>query len=365
MSGRRRSTVLLLNAGSSSLKFALHADDEDGAIASGQVAGIGGKAIFSTGKEAAVLAGSADHAAALGVIFDHIGDRLGDVAGIGHRIVHGGAKYTAPVIIDERVLADLESIKRLAPLHMPPGLDVLNGARRLAPGLPNVACFDTAFHATQPDVATRLPLPDAYHQRGYRRYGFHGLSYEHVVEVLPRLTGEPLPRRLIAAHLGHGSSLCAILEGRSIATTMGYSTADGLIMGTRTGSIDPGVLLALMREGLDANGIEHLLYRESGLLALSGFSADMKTLMAYNTAGARKAIDHYCTFAARHAGSLAVALGGLDAMVFTGGIGENAKPIRDRVVAHLSRIFPNLPIYIVGADEERVMARHLRRLLQI
>ncbi|CAN5454805.1 acetate kinase [soil metagenome] len=364
MSGCRRSSILLLNAGSSSLKFAISADSGRRVLLSGQVASIGADATFDTGGTKKTLPPGIDHRAALDVVFEAIADELGTIGGIGHRIVHGGAQYTAPVIIDAAVLGDLDGLRRLAPLHMPPCLDVLNRIRALAPGVPNIACFDTAFHATQPDVATRLPIPRAYRDRGYRRYGFHGLSYEHLVEALPRITGAPLPRRIVAAHLGYGSSLCAILDGKSVATTMGYSTADGLVMGTRTGSIDPGVLLGLMRnEGLDAGAIETLLYRESGLLALSGVSGDMKTLLDSGTPAARSAVEHYCYSAARHAASLLVALGGLDALVFTGGIGENAKPVRDRIAALLSWITPAIAVHVIPADEERVMARHVSRLL--
>jgi acetate kinase len=359
------SLILLLNAGSSSLKFALYADGGERAITSGQVAAIGASATFLAGDFRKNLARGTDHRAALDVVFDHIANHTGDLCGIGHRIVHGGARYTAPVLIDDPVLRDLEDLKRLAPLHMPPCLDVLHRIRGLAPGIPNIACFDTAFHATQPDVATRLPIPRPYRDKGYRRYGFHGLNYEHLVETLPRTTEKPLPRRIIAAHLGHGSSLCAILDGVSVATTMGYSTADGLVMGTRTGSIDPGVLLALMRnEGLGVDEIEELVYRESGLVALSGFSSDMKTLLDSETPDARLAIEHYCYWAARHAASLVTALGGIDALVFTGGIGENAKPVRDRIAALLSWVGPGLAVHVVEANEERVMARHVSGLLR-
>ena len=201
--------------------------------------------------------------------------------GVGHRIVHGGTRYTAPVRVDQNIQDDLEALRKLAPLHLPYGLGALAALRKLAPDVPHIACFDTAFHAGRDDLHTRLPLPRAYHERGYRRYGFHGLNYEHVVRELPRQTGRPLPQRLLVAHLGNGSSMCAILDGRSVETTMGFSTADGLLMGTRTGAIDPGVLIALMRdEGLEAEGLEDLLYRRSGLLGISGLSSDMRELLA-------------------------------------------------------------------------------------
>jgi len=236
--------------------------------------------------------------------------------------------------------------------------------RELAPSVPHTACFDTAFHATQPELATRLPLPRDYHACGYRRYGFHGLNYEHVVATLPKIIGKPLPRRLLVAHLGNGASMCAVLDGRGIATTMGYSTADGLIMGTRTGSIDPGVLLALMRDDkLDAVGLEDLLYRRSGLLGLSGISSDMRVLLESGRPQAKEAIAHYCYSAARHAGSLAVAMGGLDALAFTGGIGENAVAVRTGILGHLSWLnIPAEQIFVVPANEELAIARHVTTL---
>ena len=247
----------------------------------------------------------------------------------------------------------------LAPLHMPAGLDVLQDLRRLLPTARHVACFDTAFHAGQPAVATRLPLPLRYHQRGFQRYGFHGLNYEHVIQALPVQTGQPLPERLLVAHLGNGASMCAIHNGESVATTMGYSTADGLVMGTRTGAIDPGVLIALVRQdGLDANGLEDLVYRQSGLLALSGASSDMHELLSRRDEASLAAIDHYCHHAARHAGSLAVAMGGIDALVFTGGVGENAGTVRDKIMSHLQWLGIR-SVHVVKADEERVIARHV------
>jgi len=237
--------------------------------------------------------------------------------------------------------------------------------RRVAPEVPNIACFDTAFHATQPELATRLPLPRSYFDKGYRRYGFHGLNYQHVVEALPHVSGKPLPRRLLAAHLGSGASMCAIHDGKSVATTMGFSTADGLVMGTRTGSIDPGVLVALMRdEHMDLDQLEDLLYRRSGLLGLSGISADMRVLLASDRTEASEAVDYYCYSAARHAASLVPALGGVDAMVFTGGVGENAGAVRARIMSHLKwlGIGPE-NVYVVPANEEQTIARGVKELL--
>ncbi len=304
--------IITFNAGSSSLKFAVF----DGGLA--PLLGRTGGGLWCRTRCRRQWRKSK----AKGIVLQHCG-------GVGHRIVHGGTRYTAPVRVDQTIQDDLEALRKLAPLHLPYGLGALAALRKLAPDVPHIACFDTAFHAGRDDLHTRLPLPRAYHERGYRRYGFHGLNYEHVVRELPLQTGKPLPQRLLVAHLGNGSSMCAILDGRSVETTMGFSTADGLLMGTRTGAIDPGVLIALMRdEGLEAEGLEDLLYRRSGLLGISGLSSDMRELLASPAAEAAEAVNAYCYQAARYAGSLAVAIGGIDAMVFTGGIGENAEPVR-------------------------------------
>jgi acetate kinase len=285
--------------------------------------------------------------------------------GIGHRIVHGGTQYVNPTVVDDQVQQDLDALRMLAPLHLPFGLGVLREMRRVAPEVPNIACFDTAFHATQPELATRLPLPRSYFDKGYRRYGFHGLNYQHVVEALPQVSGKPLPRRLLAAHLGSGASMCAVFDGKSVATTMGFSTADGLVMGTRTGSIDPGVLVALMRdEHMSLDQLEDLLYRRSGLLGLSGISADMRVLLASDQTEAAEAIDYYCYSAARHAASLVPALDGVDAMVFTGGVGENAGAIRARIMSHLKWLKIGAEnVYVVPANEELTIARGVRELI--
>ena len=359
--------ILVLNAGSSSLKFAVFENLHP--VLKGQVSGIGTSGRFeATGTPAHDLSEISALPEAQTFLTKWLAKQGHDVArfaAIGHRIVHGGIKYISPVRVDDSLQQELTDLQSLAPLHQPFGLGVLRHLREIAPGVPHVACFDTAFHATQPELATRLPLPRDYHARGYRRYGFHGLNYEHVVTALPKITGKPLPHRLLVAHLGNGASLCAIRDGRSIATTMGYSTADGLIMGTRTGSIDPGVLLALMRDDkLDAVGLEDLLYRQSGLLGLSGLSSDMRVLLESESRKAKEAIEHYCYAAARHAGSLAVAMGGLDAMAFTGGIGENAVAIRTSILAHLSWLnIPAEQIFVVPANEELAIARHVAALL--
>ena len=360
--------ILVLNAGSSSLKFAVF-DARLTPTLKGQVSGIGSTPRLeveghpsrevphvTTPSEGLLVA--AEWLAENGHEPDHFN-------GIGHRIVHGGTQYITPVVVDDGVEKDLDAMRQLAPLHLPFGLGVLREMRRVAPQVPNISCFDTAFHATQPELATRLPLPRKYFDKGYRRYGFHGLNYQHVVEALPQVSGRPLPRRLLAAHLGSGASMCAILDGKSVATTMGFSTADGLVMGTRTGSIDPGVLVALMRdEHMDLDQLEDLLYRRSGLLGLSGISADMRVLLSSDRTEASEAVDYYCYSAARHSASLVPALGGVDAMVFTGGVGENAGAVRARIMSHLKwlGIGPE-NVFVVPANEELTIARGVKELL--
>jgi acetate kinase len=331
--------VLVVNAGSSSLKFALFGQGLE-LVDRGQDSG-GGVAGWLKDK----------------------GIGIADIDAVGHRVVHGGTRFIAPARVDDQVQAALLQLTSLAPLHMPTGLRVLQELRSLLPQADHVVCFDTAFHATQPDVARRLPLPRAYHERGLQRYGFHGLSYEHIVDALPRQTGRALPDRLLAAHLGNGASMCAILKGQSLATTMGYSTADGLVMGTRTGTIDPGVVIALLREdGLNAAELEDLLYRRSGLLGISGTSSDLRELLASPKAAAKDAVEYYCYHAARHAGSLAAAMGGIDDVVFTGGVGENSPFIRERIMSHLAWL-KIAQVHVVKADEERTIARHVKALL--
>jgi acetate kinase len=334
-------TVLVLNAGSSTLKFAVFEGREPALRFKDQVQGAG--------------------AAALDALFARLAAERIDVAGlagIGHRIVHGGIEFSKPVIVDDEIEARLNALRPLAPLHQPYGLDALRRMREAAPEVRQVACFDTAFHATQPEIVQRFALPSAYFERGYRRYGFHGLNFEHVVHSLPAQTGAPLPRRLLIAHLGNGASLCAVKDGRSVATTMGYSTLDGLVMGTRPGALDPGVILAIMKDDrLSPEQMEEVLYRKSGLLALSGITSDMRLLLENPAPAARNAVEAYCYWTARQAASVIAAMGGIDAMVFTGGIGENAEPVRRRVIHHLAWINA-FPAHVVLANEELVIARH-------
>jgi acetate kinase len=355
--------ILVLNAGSSSLKFAAFEASTLKEHLRGQISGIGTAPRLEAAGQVQDLAADTGFAEGLAVLLqwlDAHGLAPSSLAGFGHRIVHGGTRYVNPTRVDDATLIELEKLRSLAPLHLPFGLSVLRITRQLRPHLPHIACFDTAFHATQPELATRLPLPRAYFDKGYRRYGFHGLNYEHVVNEL-RVDG--LPRRLIAAHLGSGASMCAIVNGKSVATTMGFSTADGLVMGTRTGSIDPGVLVALLRdEKLSLDQLEDLLYRKSGLLGLSGISSDMRVLLASDKPEAREAVEYYCYSAARHAASLVTAMNGVDAIVFTGGVGENAGVVRDKIMGHLQWL--NIATQkVVSANEERTIARNVQSLL--
>jgi acetate kinase len=279
---------------------------------------------------------AADHRAAFLALIEALqhGDEGNGVLAVGHRIVHGGPAYTVPVLITPSVLEDLRDLVPVDPDHLPQALDVIETARDVFPHCPQVACFDTAFHRTMPPVARRYPLPARYARDGIVRYGFHGLSCESIVDELRRL--EELPERLVVAHLGSGASLTAIRAGESVETTMGYSPAGGIMMGTRTGDLDPGVLLALLqREGMDAGAINQLVNKDAGLLGVSGRSADMRDLLDHepDDADAAMAVALYVHRARTALGGLVAVLGGLDALVFTGGIGEHAAPVRDRICA--------------------------------
>lgn len=354
--------VLVLNAGSSSLKFAV-AGEGGQMLARGQAAGIGGDGelvaeMAGKPRQRQPLAGLTPEAAQAAVFGWLAAAGFSDFAGAGHRLVHGGSQFTAPVLVDDGVFAALQPLARLAPLHMPFGLEALKAARARLAGVPQVACFDTAFHAGQHESVTRFALPDEYWAKGYRRYGFHGLNYQHVAEAIA-----PAPSRTIIAHLGSGASLCGLKDGKSIATTMGYSTLDGLVMGTRPGSLDPGLLLALMQdEGLGPRELEKLLYKQSGLLGLSGLSNDMKVLLESDAPRAKLAVEIYCQSVARHAASLAVLLGGLDLLVFTAGVGENAAAVREKVTALLA-FLPKFATRVVPADEEGLIARQVREIV--
>jgi acetate kinase len=387
------SSIAVLNAGSSSIKFSLF-DLRDGAIdlvARGQVEGLGTpKAAFEATDAAGATLGahgwdateSPDHAAAVRHLIAFLRGMRGErrLAAVGHRVVHGGTAYSQPVRVDAKVLSALEAFVPLAPLHQPHNLAPIRAIAAEAPDLPQVACFDTAFHRAQPPLAQSFALPAWITDRGVRRYGFHGLSYEYIASALPAIDARAARGRVVVAHLGNGASMCAMENGRSVASTMGFTAVDGLMMGTRTGALDPGVVLYLIDElGMDARAIEKLIYRESGLLGVSGVSSDMRTLLASDDPRAAFAIELFCYRARREIGSLAAALSGIDALVFTGGIGEHAAPIREKIVrgaawlgleldaaantSHATRITTpasGIPAYVIPTNEELMIARQAR-----
>ncbi|MFL5307658.1 MAG: acetate/propionate family kinase [Polyangia bacterium] len=335
--------LLVLNAGSSSLKWATFAEgDPPRRILWGRLEELSSRPRFVAWDDSGVVAQRAwpdgsdlGHAGAIQYLLTWV--RHGTlaalpIAAVGHRVVHGGVHFSAPVVVDAAVLRALDGLVPLAPLHQPHNLAAIRAVREQLPGVPQVACFDTAFHRGQPHVAQEFGLPRRYWDEGIRRYGFHGLSYEYVHASLAARAPDAAAGRTIVAHLGNGASLCAMAGGRSVATTMSFTALDGLLMGTRCGAIDPGVLLHLMqRDGLDARGLEQLLYTQSGLLGVSGHSSDMRDLLASAESACAEAVDLFVYRITRELGSLAAALGGLDALVFTGGIGENTPAVRARV----------------------------------
>lgn len=336
------SPVLVLNAGSSSLKFGLFEGTEPALIVGGQVERIGGGAVLhlrdAGGADLLDRAlpdhAARDHAGALAAVLQEITGRFPDahIAAVGHRVVHGGMDYAAPTLITPQVLEALDKLSPFAPLHQPHNLAGIRAALGTFPEARQVACFDTAFHRNHPFVNDTFALPRAYYDKGVRRYGFHGLSYEYISGALARIAPTLHAGRVVVAHLGNGASMCGLLGGRSIASSMGFSALDGLPMGTRSGQLDPGVLLYLMdAERMDAQAISDLLYRKSGLLGLSGISSDMRALLASDDPRAREAVDYFCFRIRRELGGLAAALEGLDAVVFTGGIGENAAAVRAQI----------------------------------
>ena len=338
-----RELILVINAGSSSIKFSLFESTADGSLAAGahgQVEGIGNAPRFDgadvRGRKlsAPALQGD-DHHAAIGAIHDwFVAYASGDsrLAAVGHRVVHGGSEFIEPVFIDNRVLARLEALTPLAPLHQPHHIAAIRAMAATVPQVPQVACFDTSFHRTQPKLAQEFALPRALSAKGIRRYGFHGLSYEYIVSALTQIAPDAAHGKLVVAHLGNGASLCAIKDGRSVATTMGFTPLDGLVMGTRAGLIDPGVIFYLQRhEGMSLDDVEALLWDRSGLLGISNISSDMRELLASDRAEAKEAIDLFVYRIGRELGSMVAALGGIDALVFTAGIGEHAAEIRARV----------------------------------
>ena len=386
--------IVVVNAGSSSIKFAIHdAEAPFEAQLRGLIEGIGTDphlrlrdAGGATKLERRWPKSGFDHAAAVGEILA-LGPEI--MAGkralaIGHRVVHGGVKYGRPVVVDPAVIADLDTLCPLAPLHQPHNLAPIRALAELAPHLPQVACFDTAFHRSQPDLAQAFALPRAITEAGVRRYGFHGLSYEFIAGKLATLDPALAEQRVVVAHLGNGASLCAMQRGRSIATTMGFTAVDGLMMGTRAGATDPGVLIHLMdTQGMDARALETMLYRDSGLLGVSGISSDMRKLRGSDDAHAAQAIALFVYRIVREIGSMAAALGGVDALVFTAGIGENDTATRSEVSAgcawlgltldearnrqgsgRISTDGSVMSAWVVPTDEEAMIARHTAELLR-
>ena len=388
--------IAVLNAGSSSIKFALFVDrrGELEVELRGQIEGLSTAPHFvvrdRSGKAQMEVFQSdgppLGHEGALEYLVAFLRRRIGDtrLVGIGHRVVHGGVEYSHPVRIESGIVAALDKLVPLAPLHQPHNLAAIRLLLERAPDLPQVACFDTAFHRTCPEISQRFALPSELYDAGVRRYGFHGLSYEYIASTLPGYDARAAAGRTVVLHLGNGASMCAMAASRAVATTMGFTAVDGLPMGTRCGSIDPGVLLYLMdQHGMDARAIETLIYKQSGLLGVSGVSSDMRTLLASDDPRAKLAIDLYAYRIRRELGSLAAALDGLDAIVFTGGVGENAPSIRERVGRGarwlgleldpganerggpiVSR--PGCPVsaWVIPTDEELLIARHTRRVLE-
>ena len=386
--------LLTVNVGSSSVRFALFELDtarnprpvtrgvvEGISAASGASVHVDGKPLTASEHAAPIT----NHDGALNWLLKWLQTNFRDdqLIAAGHRIVHGGDEFVGPVRIDNTVVEKLSRLIPLAPLHQPHNLAGVAILARALPALPQVACFDTAFHATQSSVARMIALPCEITSRGVKRYGFHGLSYEHIASVLPDILGERASGRVVATHLGSGASMCAIRERKSVTSTMGFSTLDGLMMGTRCGSIDPGVLLYLLQEGIvDVDGLADMLYRRSGLLGVSGISADMRTLLAAREASAAEAVALFCHRAIEQLGAMAAVLGGLDALVFTGGIGEHASAIRKTiceavgwlgVALDMEKNEANLPcistpnsrvaVHVIPADEELMIARHTARVL--
>ncbi len=391
-----RDAIAVLNAGSSSLKFSLFGErgDELELIARGQAEGLYTTPRFAAkGRDGKTLGEKSwaegtklGHDGALGHLVAFVRSELGGdhkLVGIGHRVVHGGLEYSRPVRVDAKVLAALEKYIPLAPLHQPHNLAPIRAMLERAPELPQIACFDTAFHRAQPEVAQAFALPRSITDRGVRRYGFHGLSYEYIAGAFPAHDAKAAAGRVVVLHLGNGSSMCAMANGHSVASTMGFTAVDGLPMGTRCGNLDPGVILYLFDEmKMDARAVEKLIYQQSGLLGVSGISSDMRALLGSDEPAAKAAIDLYVYRIGRELGSLTAALGGLDAIVFTAGIGENSAVLRERVCRdarwlgveldpaanekggpRISSAASRVSVWAIPTNEELMIARHTRALI--
>ena len=388
-------SIAVINAGSSSVKFAIYqATKDERCLFRGQVEGIGVAPRLKIADdkggvvEDRILAAEGfDHGAATREIIENGRALLkgGSVIAIGHRVVHGGLDYAAPVRVTETVLDDLAKLEPLAPLHQPHNLAPIRAIMMAAPQIPQIACFDTAFHRTQSNLAQTFALPRRFSEEGVRRYGFHGLSYEFLASRLKELAPELANGRIVFAHLGNGASLCAVKDGRSVASTMGFTAVDGLMMGTRCGAVDPGVILYMMQHhGMDAAAIENLIYKQSGLLGVSGISSDMRALRASSDPAAREAIALFVYRIVRELGSLVAALGGIDGLVFSAGIGERDALTRAEIVegsrwmgaildparnGHtreglISADNSSVAVWVIPTDEERLIARHAAAMLR-
>jgi acetate kinase len=385
--------ALVLNAGSSSLKFCVyfHAGSDDLRLhAGGQIEGIGtsprltvkdadGTQIESRGVE---VCNGHEAVEALAAWLRSVYD-ASSVVGVGHRIVHGGPRFDRPTIVTPEVLAMLRDLIPLAPLHQPYNLAAIDAVRARMPSVPQIACFDTSFHRGQPETSELLPLPREFRQAGMQRFGFHGLSYEYIASILPQVAPEIAQGRVIVAHLGSGASMCAIRAGKSIDSTFGFTALDGLCMGTRPGALDPGAVLHLFQGmQLSAKEVESILYKKSGLLGISGISNDMRDLLGRSEPEARLAIDYFVCRAAKECGGLASVLGGVDAIVFTAGIGQNSPEIRRRILSAIAWLGVELDLqanedggprlttqeskisaWVIPTNEELMIARHMSRLL--
>jgi acetate kinase len=387
--------ALVLNAGSSSLKFCVYRRPvaERWRLESrGQIEGIGTSPQLSAkDAQGEILTDNrledwvSDGRAALDALASWLRSKYGGarVLGVGHRVVHGGARYAEPVVVTREVLAELYELVPLAPLHQPHNLAAIDTIFERMPDVPQVACFDTSFHYCQSPLAKIIPLPAEIRKSGLQRYGFHGLSYEYIASVLPEVAPEIAKGRVIVAHLGSGASLCALKNGRSVDSTLGFTALDGLCMGTRPGALDPGVILYLFQSlGLSAKEVETILYKKSGLLGISGISNDMRDLLTRSEPGARLAVDYFVYRAAKEIGALAAVLGGIDGLVFTAGIGENSPDIRRRICQASSWLGVELDevantkkgprittprskvsSWVIPTNEELMIARHTGSLL--
>jgi acetate kinase len=398
-----KDAILILNAGSSSIKFAafdaiFDAENEtdQARLLTGAVTEIGsGKSGFvvadartinsSHRKMAQKKRAVKDHAHGLQIILDWLEQEAAHLhfVAAGHRVVHGGSIFSQPICVDKAVLAQLEALIPLAPLHQPYALYAMEILLQQRPELMQVACFDTAFHSTMPEREKCFALPEKFYTEGIRRYGFHGLSYEYIVSKMPRYLAKNADGKVVIAHLGHGASMCAVYKGKSVATSMSFTPLDGLPMGTRSGAIDPAIVLYLLTQGKTTDDVSDLLNHQSGLLGLSGISGDMQTLLASLDAKAMKAVDYFCYRICRELASLAAALGGLDAVVFTGGIGEQAAEVRENVCREsswlgieldkkanlgnanrISTTDSQVSVWMIPTDEELVIARHTQKLFR-